>query len=138
MSQQQTLEVALREHDLPPMWDGLAVVWGGWLAPPPAFICPPPRPECCAACGAIGPAVINHGRVARTAAVTHEQVAEVDAARNRLPPRLRHKVKSRALHRLVAYRCVDCRHDVVVDNVTGETWDLDVTDYGDRGSRRPS
>lgn len=35
---------------------------------------------------------------------------------------------------LVAFRCVDCGHDVVHDRRTGEDWDLDETDYGPDGS----
>ena len=29
----------LREHDLPPRWDGLAVVWEGWQYAPPVHWC---------------------------------------------------------------------------------------------------
>lgn len=39
----------LREHDLPPRWDDRLVAWRGWETQPPAFICPPPRQECCEA-----------------------------------------------------------------------------------------
>lgn len=35
---------------------------------------------------------------------------------------------------LVAFRCPDCLHDVVVDPHTDEWWDLDDSDYGPEGS----
>lgn len=40
----------------------------------------------------------------------------------------------RSLH---AMRCADCGHDVVVDQRTEESWDLDETDYGPAGSVQP-
>lgn len=121
----------LREHDLPPRWDGLAVVWDGWQTQIEAFVCPPPKPTCCTVCGSLADPVTNRGRVARVPAVTHERIREHDEKRAHLagrPP---------ALHRLVAFRCPDCRHDQVWDTDADETWDLDHTDYGPDGSRAP-
>lgn len=124
----------LREHDLPPRWDGLAVVWDGWCRPAPAFICPPHDNDRCEGCGSTASAVHNRGRVARVPAVTHDRIRQVDDARDRLPVREQHRVPAKALHRLVAFRCPDCHLDVVHDHDTDQTWTLDHTDYGHDGS----
>lgn len=138
------LFTSVREHDLPPLWDGLAVVWEPWTnllggdAFARVFICPrPPKPECCGACGSLTPAVHARGYVARVPAVSHDRIREVDAARARLPIKARHHVAPKALLRLFAFRCPDCRHDVVHDITTDEMWDLEPSDYGDVGSDRP-
>ena len=133
------LELQLREFDLPRFWDGLAVVWDGWEPPHTGlmFICPPTSAgrSCCPACGSQAQASRNHGRVARVPAVTHEAIAADDANRERLPLMLRGKRRSKALVRLFAFRCPDCRHDVVHDVDTDQVWDLDLSDYGPEGSR---
>lgn len=129
------LLTGLRAHDLPPRWDGLAVVWDGWHPQLPAFICPPPKlPDCCRRCGSITQAVINRGRVARVPAVTHDAIEAADDRRDRLPTGERHRIKAKALLRLYAFRCPDCKHDQVLDIDSNELWDLDDTDYGDDGS----
>lgn len=131
----------LREHDLPPRWDGLAVVWDGWGFPDlgPVFICPPRavRADCCQGCGSRAVQPSNRGRVARVPAVTHDRIREVDDARERLPMLERHRVPAKALYRLVAYRCPDYQLDTVWDTDTGQWWTLDHTDYGDNGSEAP-
>lgn len=131
----------LREHDLPPRWDGLAAVWDGWHMPPadPVFICPPRavHASCCEGCGSTATQPMNRGRVARVPAVTHDRIREVDAARDRLPAGQRHRIPGKALHRLVAFRCPDCQLDVVWDMDTREWWTLDHTDYGSEGSVTP-
>lgn len=106
-----------RAHDLPPRWDGFGVEWHGWEYLPPAFLCPPPPPQCCRTCGA-PPAVkgfpttlVNRGYVER--------------------------LNGHPQFRLHVFRCQVCRHDVVTDTVTGGTWDLDDSDYGDDGSVVP-
>ena len=133
MSQQQTLDVGLREHDLPPLWDGLVVVWRGWPLPPPAFVCPPGHPDVCTACGSLAPALVNRGDVARSSVITRELVEAADRKRAALPPSWRHKVDPLVWFRLFAFRCPDCQHDQVADQQTGELWHLDVTDYGATG-----
>ena len=126
----------LREHDLPVAWDGLATVWDGWHKPAPAFVCPP-QPSSCESCGSMVTAVHNRGRVARLPVFTVAMILANDETRARLPVALRHKVRPRALVRLLAFRCPDCQLDVVHDLDTGETWTLDHTDYGPDGSVHP-
>lgn len=139
MATQQTFDVAMRERDLPPLWDGLVVVWDGWHDQLPVLICPPPRARTvCSSCGSTSPAIVNRGRVARSTVVTREDVDANEAARARLPQGQRHRIKPKAWIRLYAHRCIDCRHDVVLDMETGEQWDLDITDYGDSGSTEPA
>lgn len=129
----------LREHDLPPRWDGRLVTWSGWTPQPPAFICPPPPlgDTCCPACGSIAPRSQNRGLVAHSPRTTREQLDD-DAENRRRLGSLSHKRKRLDTLRLYAFRCPDCRHDQVLDLETDEFWDLDHTDYGDEGSVRPS
>ena len=125
-----------REHDLPPKWEGLAVLWRGWEAGlrNHVIICPPPKtPECCAACGSFEEPVTNRGLVAVALFLTHDQLRAEEENRKRLGS-LAHKRKPRALYRLFAHRCPDCKHDVVWDTDTDDWWDLDHTDYGPDGS----
>lgn len=129
------LLTALREHDLPPRWDGLAVVWDDWRPQTPVFLCPPPKPTRCESCGSAAAALTSAGRVARVPAFTVEMIRAGDQTRERLPASIRHRVQPRALHRLVAFRCPDCDLDTVVDSQTHEVWVLDHTDYGPEGSR---
>lgn len=108
----------LREHDLPPSCDGIAVEWLGWqILPTHVFICGRgrPEPDCCRACGSLTPSVINRG------------VRRVHLGG-----------KDRVLAVLMAYRCPDCRHDAVHEHGDDQWWDLDHTDYGDEGSNNPS
>lgn len=126
-----------RRHDLPRFWDGLAVVWDGWQdsEPGPMFLCPPSlRRDPCPACGSLAARLLNRGRVAMSALVTHELIARRDAERDRLPLDVQHRRPGVALYRLHAYRCVDCRHDQVLEGLD-TWWDLDESDYTDEGSR---
>lgn len=76
----------------------------------------------------------NLGRVATRAQTSHDDIKANDKARQRLPLLMRHKLKPLARVRLAAFRCLDCRHDSVIDLGTGLGWDLDDSDYGDKGS----
>ena len=133
----------LREHDLPPRWDGHAVWWEGWhpgIGPVficPVFICPPPRrPLCCEGCGSLAEPVSNRGLVAVWASLTPEDIEREEENRRRLGS-LAHKRKRRAYWRLRAYRCPDCKLDTVWDIDTDDWWTLDHTDYSDDGSETP-
>ena len=140
---QPTLPVD-RPHDLPPRWDGRAVVWDGWKsrdADGVLFICPPPRPQCCLACGSFTPPVSNRGRLALSARTTHQDIIDNNEARSRLPDSVKWKAHASrgpiALYQLTAFRCPDCRFDQVLDG-DGQMWDLDESDYGDSGSIAPN
>lgn len=93
--------------DLPPRWDGQAVVWSGWESPPtPHFACGPVAAgEVCPACGSVAVPVMNRGRVARYAWIW-------------------------------AFRCPDCRSDTVWDPRSDEWWGLDPDDYTLAGADR--
>lgn len=116
---------ALREHDLPPRWDGAPVEWGGWTSEGVVFICPPIGQPLCAVCGSTTPRLVSHG--IRTIPYD-ENVVPVGVARLQA-----HETR----RRMVAHRCPDCRHDTVWDQETDQVWDLDATDYGDDGSHPP-
>lgn len=123
-----------REHDLPPKWNGRAVLWEGWRATPgPVFICPPPKLRCCEGCGSLAEPVSNRGLVSVWSSFTHDDLRAEEENRARLGS-LAHKRKPRALWRLRAYRCPDCKLDTVWDTDTDEWWTLDHTDYGHEGS----
>lgn len=122
-----------RAHDLPRFWDGRAVIWSGWEPLVGGFICPPPKPSCCKACGSLAKPVVNRGRVAQVGA-THAAISAIDAKRELLPLGIKHRLKGpRAIYELTAFRCPDCRHDQI-DDRDGHTWDLDESDYSEDGS----
>lgn len=125
-----------REHDLPPFWNGRAVLWRGWEDPEPGvtFICPPPKERhVCEGCGSTQEWVVNRGEVAVWPSLTHDDLRRENENRQRLGS-LAHKRKPRSLWRLRAYRCPDCHLDTVWDMDTDEWWVLDHTDYGPEGS----
>lgn len=140
-SQQGDLLVGLRQHDLPPKWDGLAVLWDGWeYAPSGVFMCPPPQREVCEGCGR--PSMERgfpcysrtKGLVAVSTVLTHDNLRYESENRERLGW-ARGKRAPRAFYRLFAFRCHHCQVDTVWDTDTDEWWTLDHTDYGDEGSR---
>lgn len=133
----------LRKHDLPPMWDGLAVLWNGWEYVPPSTLtmfhsrgrdvcegCGMPDTERGFPCWSA-----NRGLVAVSAVLTHDDLRYEEENRARLG-HLAHKRRPRALWRLHAFRCHHCKLDTVWDVDTDEMWTLDHTDYGDEGSSR--
>jgi len=127
-----------REFDLPPKWNDCIVRWNGWEPQLDAIVCrrgtPQPR-ECCSACASPHPPATNRGYVALSPLTTPAMMLRNDEQRARLPIGQKHKVPGLVLFRLHAFRCQDCRHDVVWDIDTDEWWDLDHTDYGPEGSR---
>lgn len=131
----------LREHDLPPRWDGHAVVWSEWeYARPGVFICPPPPPEVCAGCGM--PTTergfpcwsVAKGYRADSPTLTHADHAVEETARARLPVLVQDKLPRHWWIELHAHRCHHCHLDTVWDTTTDEWWTLDHTDYGPEGS----
>lgn len=136
------LLTALREHDLPPRWNGHAVVWDAWEHGDAhaVFICPPPRPEVCVGCGA--PTVVRGvacwsrtiGYRADSPALPHDDHHRENEARARLPFTVQAKLPRHWWITLHVYRCHHCQLDTVWDTETDEWWTLDHTDYGDEGS----
>lgn len=126
-----------REHDLPPLWDGLAVVWEGWRDVPPVFLCGNVEQAECPGCGGVTTTSTNIGLVGQRPDVTHDQI-QAEEANRRLLGWAAHKRKRIAWRRLTVDRCANCKHDVVVDMETDEVWDLDYTDYGPDGSVQPA
>lgn len=134
----------LRKHDLPPRWDGRAVVWQGWeYAPSGVFICPPPTRDVCEGCGM--PRTergfpcwsTNRGMRADSARLTPDDYATEEAARARLPFRVKGKMPRHWWLELTAFRCHHCQLDTVWQYEGDEWWTLDHTDYGDEGSVAP-
>lgn len=136
----------LREHDLPPKWDGRAVWWEGWHLPldgSHVFICGRGaqhlRTSVCEACGSQAAPATNRGHVARVPATTVERWHERCEAWARLPLGSRHLLPKHpsGVIELHAFRCPDCRADLVWDQPADEWWALDHTDYGSEGSNQP-
>lgn len=117
-----TFDLWAREHDLPPRWDGLPVVWGAWDDTGRVFVCPPPKPESCDRCGSARPRLFNVGRI-----WTDPETAPAAIGLARLR-RGRHLIGI-----ISAFRCPACGHDSVLDH-ENRNWDLDETDYTDDGS----
>lgn len=96
-------------NDLPPLWDGVPVSWGGWsLAWSSLNYHLPLHELVCDKCGGLGDMGINWG--------------------------MRPAEDGTQCRDIVAARCQDCGHDTVTDHRTKETWELDPDDYGDEGS----
>lgn len=96
---------------LPVSWDGVPVEWGPWEPAAPIFICDrsrrKPLVDVCTACG--------------------RPSASQPLAWG----------KRRGVRDLVAFRCMGCGHDSVLDRRTDEAWELGPEDYGRDGSIRP-
>jgi hypothetical protein len=119
----------MRENDLPPKWDGRAVLWESWRDDSDMFVCPPPHERSvCPACGSVERRVRNRGLLAHRRSTTAETIA------NYVKVGMPGKV---AYWSLFAYRCTDCKHDQVWDMRRDELWDLDPSDYADDGSEHP-
>lgn len=131
----------LREHDLPPRWDGLAVLWRGWEydRSHEVFICPPPPPRVCEGCGepvlhrGFSAQSVNRGLVAVSTVLSHDDLRYEEQNRQRLGA-LAGKRKPRALWRLHVWRCQLCKLDTVWDTDADEWFTLDDSDYGPDGS----
>ena len=135
-----------RQFDLPPKWDGRDVEWQGWEDTLDTFICGPAarQREVCPACGSVEARVINIGLVHPLPGETWEQDHLIEkrtrSGRSIMVKAGKQMVKAHPVLELVAFRCVDCKHDVVWDKYDGgwesggTWWDLDHTDYGPQGS----
>lgn len=136
------LLVLARENDLPPKWDGRAVVWLGWEYVPPMFVCPP-RPEVCVQCGMSTTErgfpcwSANKGMLADSTWLTVDDYSREEANRARLPQCIQYKAPRHWWLELHAFRCHYCQLDTVWDTTHNETWTLDHTDYGSEGSVAP-
>lgn len=109
-----------REHDLPPRWDGDAVLWEPWRDELEITMCPPPRsPERCSDCGSTKAPTNTFGRI----------WFGVDDPAGGPPRRPPDKMLSLS-------RCRDCQGDTVFDGFgpNAQAWRLDPSDYGDNGS----
>lgn len=106
------------KHDLPPKWDGITIEWRGWEGPQwtSAQFHQSWQEDRCQFCGGDKQASMNLGYAC--------------------DPPTPAGIKRKAM-RWWAFRCPDCRGDVVHDLATDEWWTLDSTDYDDQGSDRP-
>ena len=130
-----------RRHDLPPRWDGRIVHWSEWDTSPTLMCGPrgPVRASRCEGCGSTASNATSRGTVYPLAGDTYESEQpivkrtrsgrEYQAGVQVVTANWRHPVTS-----LVAFRCLGCGLDEVVDMGTGECWTLDDLDYGDEGS----
>ncbi|GAB3191848.1 hypothetical protein GCM10027061_20570 [Nesterenkonia suensis] len=105
--------------DLPPRWDGYEVTWSGRWNPRASTIHAHLTDYgACESCGSLAIPLCQTGEYAGVG---------LRLAHSPLPRRHRRKL-------LLACRCADCQHTVVIDLYTLEVWDLDSSDYTDQGS----
>jgi hypothetical protein len=125
-----------RKHDLPPFWDGLAVVWDSWELLPLVHMCGRGVGfvEPCQECGSTGPRRMAVGLLGTSNEVTHADLWR----ENRVPVVFRQHRESVARRSLIAFRCLQCLHDVVLDSRDGQVWDLEPIDYCESGSVDPA
>lgn len=118
-----------RKHDLPPFWDGLAVVWEPWEPMPLLHMCGKGKKmDACKGCDSTDPRRMAAGLLAVSPDVAHDVI--------RARPRLGRKPV--AFYLLAAFRCPECLHDVVHDLRDDQVWDLEPIDYCDSGSVDPA
>lgn len=114
---------AHRQHDLPPLWDGRQVTWSRWMEADPGSLVfhTPSDTFACTGCGWIRTTQLHSiGRI-------HPEPVEkwiVDGSAHTAWP----------VAQLAAVRCPGCELDQVTDMDTGETWDIDPSDYTATGS----
>ena len=127
--------------DLPPRWDGRIVHWSEWDTSP-TFVCGPRGPvraSRCEGCGSTASNATSRGTVYPLAGDTYESEQpivkrtrsgrEYQAGVQVVTANWLHPVTS-----LVAFRCLRCGLDEVLDMHSAECWTLDDSDYGDKGS----
>lgn len=101
---------------LPVSWDGVPLEWSEWSDQRTTLAYHLPVDQlACRQCGAVDEPLTSRGR-----RVFRHGVLAISG--------------STALH---ASRCRHCRHDVVTDMDTEESWDLEPEDYGPTGSNPP-
>jgi hypothetical protein len=127
--------VQTKGTDLPVAWDGRTVTWQGWDSTP-IRLCPPPTDPRCHCCGSTAEQPTNIGLVIPEPGDTMESERTKYTRRSGRAYSVKIEVRAWPLFRLVAFRCPDCGHDMVVDVDTtpATVWDLDSTDYGPLGS----
>lgn len=115
-------------HDLPPFWDGHAVAWSPWTLGDDGSLAfhSALADLACQRCGSLDR---QHWR--SVGLVAHLPATTLDQLRTAEAPSIAGRYGER---RLSVRRCIDCRHDQVLDLAGDELWDLDATDYGDDGS----
>lgn len=128
------LQLVPAVHDLPPAWDGVLVTWGEWSSGRSTLAHHVPADQlACDECGTVDEKTVNFGRRPPEPGATFK-------ADRRKRTRTGHiysvteEVPAWPVKDLFAFRCRHCGHDTISDERTGETWDLDASDYGDTGS----
>ena len=124
----------VRAHDLPVSWDGVRIRWRPWTDARSSLAYHASDEElACERCGLIDERLVTCGsrppepgatiratRLRRTRS-GREHTVDVD-------------VPAHEYLDLWAFRCRGCGRDQVLDDRTGERWDLDPSDYGPDGS----
>lgn len=122
--QQLGIDLWPRTHDLPPRWDGLPVQWSQWSTTDGIRLCgrASRSEDRCSRCSSTAAPRINLGRVWADPASAEPAIGPTRSPQDRRPA-----------YMITAFRCPACQHDWVLDG-NADTWDLDPTDYTDRGS----
>jgi len=122
-------------HDLPPFWDGVPVEWSDWSNGRTTLAYHATAAElACDKCGAVDENQVTKGKRPPPEGATFEGRAFVKRTKSGRAYGITTKVDAWPVYDLAAFRCRHCGHDRVLDERTGETWDLDPDDYQDNGS----
>lgn len=126
--------VAVRTHDLPVTWDGVRIKWRPWTDTRSSLAAHLPDEElACDRCGLIDERLVTCG------SRPPEPGATIRATKTRRTRSGREytvtvDVPAHEYLDLWAFRCRGCGHDTVLDDRTGDRWDLEPDDYGPEGS----
>lgn len=124
-------------HDLPPSWDGAPITWNGWAEGRTSMVFHA-KQEPCRRCGIADEAKVNIGRrtpeEGATFTVPSQRARLLERAGRRVPRGETEEVPAWPVTDLIAYRCRGCGLDHVHDQRTDEWWELDISDYRDKGS----
>lgn len=122
-----------RPFDLPPSWDGEPVTWGTWSEYDTTLAHHAPAEAlACRECGAVAERAVNWGsRPPATETVLSPVTKRTRSGRTYINHEPR---PARPVRDLCAFRCRHCGHDSVIDERTGESWELGPEDYTAEGS----
>lgn len=129
------LRLVYSRHDLPPSWDGQPVEWDEMSDDDhrsTIILHAPAAALACHKCGSVDEPRISWGK--RPPESPTFSTTRTKTTRTGRKYEVPCEVEAWAVRDLIAARCRHCLHDVVTDTRTGESWDLDASDYGPEGS----
>ena len=124
----------VRAHDLPVSWDGVPVTWRPWSDARSTLAYHASDEElACEQCGLIDEPITTSGLRPALDRATRAEL-RTRHTRSGHPYTVAVDVPTTPVYDLHTFRCRGCGHDTVLDDRTGELWDLEPDDYGPDGS----